>query len=337
MYRRRRKAQVIAVTAVGAVGAALFYFFDPEEGPHRRAAARAWLSSTMQRTLDRVLGGPPPVEAAPEPFPDLTPRVEEPEPEKAPAEPLVATAVAAPAEAPVQAPSEAPAEAAVETAAETPAHISWPEGVSPDTAVTFVHGEAGPRPQIISFDAEGPQAEDADASTRPGEEHRTEQEMPRRRRWILPATLSLAAVAAVAAVGLGLWALSLSDSRNTERDAAKATSQTQASAIALLSQPGAKRIPVKGSQGQIVLVIGKSGRAILIVSGLRRTPAGKTYQAWVVTGQKPRPAGLFDGGRQSVIQLTQAVPKGAIVAVTLEPKGGLAAPSGTILFSAKRS
>jgi anti-sigma-K factor RskA len=221
---------------------------------------------------------------------------------------------------------------AVETA-EAP--ISWPEGVPPETAVTFVHGETGPPPQIISFDAESPA--EGDTAEAPPTPDSTAEEPRRGRRWAFPATLSLAALAALAAVGLGLWALSLSDSRDTERDAAKATSRTQARAIALLSQPGAKRIPVKGAQGRIVLVVGSSGKAILVVSGLRRAPAGKTYQAWVVSGQKPTSAGLFGGARQTVVQLTKPVPRGAIVAVTLEPRGGLAAPSGAILFSAKRS
>jgi anti-sigma-K factor RskA len=316
MDKRRRHVRLIVVTAVGTVGAVLFYFLDPELGPARRAAARAWLSSVMERTVDRVLGAPAASEGAPEPFPDLTPRVEQPEPEPAPGEPLVV--------------------ATVETRAEAPAQVSWAEATSPETAVTFTHGEAGPPPQIISFDVEGP--EDADSRLEPPREPKAEEPEPRRgRRWVFPATVSLAAVAVGAAVGLGLWALSLSDSRDTERDAAKAASETQARAIALLSQPGAKRIPVKGSRGQIVLVVGGSGRGVLILSGLSRAPTGKTYQAWVVTGQKPKSAGLFTGARQSVVQLTQPVPRGAIVAVTLEPRGGLAAPSGTILFSAKRT
>jgi anti-sigma-K factor RskA len=318
MHRRRRQVRLIAIGAAGAVGAALFYFLDPEQGPARRAAARAWMSSTVRRALDRALGGP--IET--EPFPDLTPRIEEPAPEPARAEPLVA--------------------AAVESAPGAPAHISWPEDMPADKAVTFVHGEAGRSPQIIAYDAEPPSETEADAEADVERERvheaavRTPEPVPARRRWIFPATVSLAGVAAAAAVGLGLWALSLSDSRDSERDAARASSSSQAQAIALLSQPGAKRIPVKGSQGSIVLVVGAAGKAVLIVSDLDRAPAGKTYQVWVVTGPKPKPAGLFFGGARSIVSLKQAVPKGAIVAVTLEPRGGLAAPTGTILFSAKR-
>jgi anti-sigma-K factor RskA len=321
MHRRRRQVRLIAIGAVGAVGAVLFYFLDPEQGPARREAARAWMSVTVRRALDRALGAP--IGAETEPFPDLTPKIDEPEAEPARTEPLVVSAV--------------------ETATGAP-HISWPEELPADTAVTFVHGEAGRSPQIIAYDAEPPvEAEDeaepeAEAEVKRERVHEAAAQEPvsARRSLAFPLTVSLAGVAALAAVALGLWALSLSDSRSSERDAARATSASQAQAIALLSQPGAKRIPVKGSQGSIVLVVGSAGKAALIVSDLDRAPAGKTYQTWVVTGQKPKPAGVFFGGPRTIVSLKQKVPTGAIVAVTLEPRGGLAAPTGTILFSAKR-
>src|SRR5919202_3041 len=109
MHKRRRQVRLIVTTAVGAVGAVLFYFLDPEKGSVRRAAARVWFSSMVDRTLDRVLAGPQPrAEIEQEPFPDLTPRVEQPEvqPEPAHDEPLVPAGVAS---------------------VEAPAHISWPE------------------------------------------------------------------------------------------------------------------------------------------------------------------------------------------------------------------
>ena len=65
-----------------------------------------------------------------------------------------------------------------------------------------------------------------------------------------------------------------------------------------------------------------------MVSGLEAPPSGKTYEAWVISGDKPLAAGTFDGGGDtSIHRLTRRIPKGAIVAVTVEPAGGVDAPT----------
>jgi anti-sigma-K factor RskA len=49
----------------------------------------------------------------------------------------------------------------------------------------------------------------------------------------------------------------------------------------------------------------------------------------------PEPAGLFPGGgAQTAFALTEAVPEGATVAVTIEPAGGVNAPTGDVQFTA---
>ncbi|MGH3035529.1 MAG: anti-sigma factor, partial [Gaiellaceae bacterium] len=78
------------------------------------------------------------------------------------------------------------------------------------------------------------------------------------------------------------------------------------------------------------------GEATLVVSGLERAPSGKTYEIWVIKGETPRPAGLFDDAeRRTAVALTRPVSGGDVVAVTLEVAGGVQAPTGRLLFTAE--
>ena len=152
---------------------------------------------------------------------------------------------------------------------------------------------------------------------------------PLRRGYALPAAAALAAVAAVAAIGVGLWATSLSRSLDSERDARRA----QERALAVVASAD-RRVPVAG--GDATLALTPTGEAALIFSGLDRAPEGKAYEAWIVLGREPRPAGLFvGGGPNSVVVLNGRVPRGAIVGVTLEREQGVERPTGRMLFSAR--
>ena len=77
------------------------------------------------------------------------------------------------------------------------------------------------------------------------------------------------------------------------------------------------------------------GRAALALS-LPKAPSGKTYEAWVVQGKSARPAGLFEGGDgTTAILLSRRVPTNSIVAVTVEKDGGVRAPTGTPILTAR--
>src|SRR4051812_32177372 len=81
--------------------------------------------------------------------------------------------------------------------------------------------------------------------------------------------------------------------------------------------------------------VGPTGRATLSVSGLAAAPEGKTYEAWIIPASgAPRPSGLFLGSTNAV-RLRGAVPKHAVVAVTVEPKGGSGAPTTAPIFSTR--
>jgi hypothetical protein len=80
-----------------------------------------------------------------------------------------------------------------------------------------------------------------------------------------------------------------------------------------------------------------SREALLIADGLAQAPAGRTYQLWVIADAAPAPAGTFDvdvAGRALVrtheVEATEHV---RTFAVTLEPAGGRAAPSGPMVLA----
>ncbi len=122
----------------------------------------------------------------------------------------------------------------------------------------------------------------------------------------------VAAVATAAAIGLGVW-VAVPHDQGPERFAA---------------------IPLTGARGSLVL--GTHGEATLVVAGLAPAPSGKTYEAWVIEHRRAVPAGLFSIRRGTgILQLTQHVPAGATVAVTLEQARGSLTPSGPPLLSAQ--
>ncbi len=130
--------------------------------------------------------------------------------------------------------------------------------------------------------------------------------VPLRPRWAYPVA-AVAAVAACAAIGFGVWAASL----HSELDSRNAA---------------LRGVPLSGAAGSVV--IGGEGKAALVVSGLKPAPAGKTYEAWVIQDGKAYPAGTFDARTSTVtIRLKHAVPRGAVIGITIERTGGAAAPT----------
>jgi anti-sigma-K factor RskA len=80
------------------------------------------------------------------------------------------------------------------------------------------------------------------------------------------------------------------------------------------------------------LLVDGSGDAVLVVRKLPRPPAGKAYEVWVITGGKAIPAGWIRG---SLTALTRPVPRGAAVAVSVEPVAGSRQPTGPLLLRAE--
>jgi anti-sigma factor RsiW len=179
-------------------------------------------------------------------------------------------------------------------------------------------GEAA---SALAYGAAGP-APPAALRTRIVEQARSERPnvVPLRRRLTWVAT-GAAAAAACAALGLGLWAASLSRSLDRERS-------RQAAVAAVLGDPAGHRFALTSGHGS--LVVARSGRAVLVVSGLAPARSGRVYEAWVVQGGVPKRAGTFTSGGTATL-LTRPVPAGAKVLVTQERAPGVDAPHGTPL------
>ena len=151
-----------------------------------------------------------------------------------------------------------------------------------------------------------------------------------RPRRALRFTAIAAAAAAAIALGLGIWAATLSSSLDAERDARA----NDARAAAILADVDSSRIAL-GERGQ--LFRGPDGRSVMVIRDLEAAPAGKTYEAWVIDAGGPVRAGLFEGGGQQIVLLEKPVPRGSMVAVTLEPDGGSDQPAGDILFGSSEA
>lgn len=71
----------------------------------------------------------------------------------------------------------------------------------------------------------------------------------------------------------------------------------------------------------------------IVVHFLPPLPEGKQYQLWAIAGERPLPAGVFDvdtvGHNAVTVEVNPAAPD--LFAITVEPAGGLPAPSGPIV------
>ncbi|MDO4247154.1 MAG: anti-sigma factor [Deinococcus sp.] len=127
--------------------------------------------------------------------------------------------------------------------------------------------------------------------------------------WLLPAGLALV-------LGLGMAMLLRPNPDLPARYAAS---------------PGARSFQAEGAEGQVGRLVRLSdGRVYVHME--RALEAGRTYQLWRLLpgeGKRPQPRslGVFESGI-----MTHAMPRSAVLAVSVEPPGGSEAPSSPLLF-----
>lgn len=147
---------------------------------------------------------------------------------------------------------------------------------------------------------------------------------------------SLGAIAAaVLFVALIVWVVVLwQQNRALQKEIARS-----AEFVRLMTTPGTKTTELAGttfaSGATARLAYDKSGHAMLMASGLPPAPQGKEYQLWYIVGSKPpMPGKSFapDEGGQGTLtdQMPQEAMESAVFAITLEPAGGMPAPTGEI-------
>ncbi|MCA1632454.1 MAG: anti-sigma factor [Acidobacteria bacterium] len=105
----------------------------------------------------------------------------------------------------------------------------------------------------------------------------------------------------------------------------------------MLGAPGARLVHLAGTDvapGARASMVFEpaSGRALLLASALPPPPAGKAYQLWYIAGGPPQPGGTFttdrEGGSVMRDQAPDEARKASVFVVTLEPAGGVKAPTG---------
>ena len=118
-------------------------------------------------------------------------------------------------------------------------------------------------------------------------------------------------------------------------DARRVSSELQ-SAMGVLAAPDLVRIDLAGQPtaptASARALWSRARGMVFTASNLPPLPEGRVYQVWVVTGQAPVSAGLLmpdpAGGGSTFFNTSPDIPPPTGVAVTLEPAGGLPAPTG---------
>ncbi len=138
------------------------------------------------------------------------------------------------------------------------------------------------------------------------------------------AAAAIAAVAVLAVGGLFAWNAALRGENEDLRGELqnRRTHELQGSGAA------------QDVRGEVVEL--GDGRAVLMAENLPSAPEDQVYEAWLMRGEDPEPAGLFE----PLDEGTTATPiEGSLegadaVAVTLEPSGGSTAPTSDVLLTA---
>jgi hypothetical protein len=118
----------------------------------------------------------------------------------------------------------------------------------------------------------------------------------------------------------------------------------QQALLAILTDPATRIVALAGqppSPGARARVLWhEQAGGILVAAGLPAPPPGKAYQLWALVPRRPPvPAGVFGVDARGVasLRLAPLVDRGPVegFAVSLEPAGGLPAPSGPIYVAGR--
>jgi anti-sigma-K factor RskA len=171
---------------------------------------------------------------------------------------------------------------------------------------------------------------------------------PAKRHWSAPAIFgALAAGLAFAALIVSLFVIWQHNNRMQTEMASlqERLNQTQEE----LARVREQQAPLASPESQSALLAGtkvaprahamlafdkKTGHAMLLAYDLPPAPAGKTYQLWFIADGHVMPGGVFTPDARGHAEVRDQMPAeglkapSAIFAVTLEPSGGVVAPTG---------
>ena len=114
-------------------------------------------------------------------------------------------------------------------------------------------------------------------------------------------------------------------------------------AVELLHDPATRVVDLRGQAAAPTavarMVWHDASGGLLFAANVSPAPAGKTYELWTIAGAAPRAAGVFapDAFGRATLAVP-ATPPGTpvtVFAVTLEPEGGVDAPTGPMILASK--
>jgi len=156
-----------------------------------------------------------------------------------------------------------------------------------------------------------------------------------------------AAAMLIVSLGLGWYAVSLRDRiRALEQQVADALRTTEAARVrlAVLTAPDltdvalAGQAPAPRASGRALW--SRSQGLVFAASALPPLPAGRTYQLWYLTANAPVSAGVFepepDGRAIGFFATPELATAPTGFAVSLEPEGGVPAPTGAIYLAGQQ-
>ena len=154
--------------------------------------------------------------------------------------------------------------------------------------------------------------------------------------------------AGIAAIAVGFSLSAMYEKRlaalDEETHTLRAEIERQQAILALVRDPGTQVVvlaglePAPSAKARMIWNAPKGG--LLVTAGLPAAPPGKAYQLWAIAGTKaPVSAGVFevgpDGGATVRVAPLPGVDKVDVFAVTLEPAGGVPAPTGQMYLAGK--
>jgi len=112
--------------------------------------------------------------------------------------------------------------------------------------------------------------------------------------------------------------------------------------IDLLRDPASRVVSLSGvgpspaAVGRLVWHDDRGG--YLLVENVPAAPAGKAYELWTINAGGPRPAGVFtvDASGRATHPVAATRSPVQVFAVTLEPEGGVPAPTGPIVLASAK-
>lgn len=170
----------------------------------------------------------------------------------------------------------------------------------------------------------------------------------------------LAAAAVLLSVGLGGYALSARRQlRDTEQRLASAQAALQGlqarldsatretagvrASLALLTAPDVRELQLAGQasapRASARAFVSRSRGVLFAATNLPPLPSGRTYQLWFLTSSTPVSVGLLrpdaDGNVSAAFGMDTSSPDPSGLALSLEPEGGVPAPTGPIVLATR--